>query len=244
MTGLLNGNRTLLSEIALTAFLIVAATLFSAESHAEFVLPTPEEVAAKVKDVYARHCCFKAAFDQVTVNVAMDMRDRFQGMMYVKKPGLIALDVTSPEKQHVVVQGRSYSVYFPEEKNAVRGEVPPEINVEHFFNFFANLSNLGRDFSLAYPTKASSPEEGLVFLELRDTKNPSSTYRIVLGVDSTTFIIRRAVISDALGNYNRFNLSNVTFLDKIPDSQFSVRHEGAEAAPSAPLQLHNNGGKQ
>lgn len=221
---------------------VIAAALSAAECRAEFVLPSPEEVAAKVKDVYARHCCFRAAFDQVTVNVAMDMRDRFQGMMYVKRPGLIALDVTSPEKQHVVVQGRSYSVYFPEDRNAVRGEVPPEINVEHFFNFFANLSDLGRDFSVAYPNKVSSPEEGLIFLELRDIKNRSSTYRIVLGVDSSSYIIRRAVISDALGNYNRFNLSDVTFLDKIPDSRFSVRHEGAETSPPAPSPGPDNDG--
>jgi outer membrane lipoprotein-sorting protein len=226
--------------MAIVALAVMGAAWIMTAAHAGFELPTSDQVVAKVKEVYAGHCCFQAMFDQITVNVAMDMRDRFQGMMYVKKPGLIAMDVVFPEKQHVVVQGRSYSVYFPEERNAVRGEVPPEINVEHFFNFFANISNIGRDFTVSYPTKAFSLEEGLIFLELHDAKNPRGTYRIVLGVDSTTYIIRRAVIYDALGNYNRFHLSKVKFLDAIPDSRFRTEYEGTTTVPESPLQFFNN----
>ena len=94
-----------------------------------------DDVLSKVKEVYARHCCFKAGFNQVTVNVAMDLKDRFDGVIYVKKPGFIALDVELPEKQKVVLKGRSYTIYFPDEGTAARGEVPPEVDVEHFFIF-------------------------------------------------------------------------------------------------------------
>lgn len=194
----------------------------AAGARGAFELPTLEQVVGRVKEVYSRHCCFRASFDQVTVNVAMDMRDRFEGVMYVKKPGLIALDVESPEKQKVVVSGRSYTVYFPEEGNSVQGEVPPEINVEHFFGFFANIGNMDRNFSIGFPTKAFSEEEELVFLELTDRANPRSTYRIVLGIDAKEYVVRRAIIYDALGNYNRFDLSGITFLDSLPDSQFRI----------------------
>lgn len=200
-----------------------------------FELPTPEEVVGRVKEVYSRHCCFQASFDQLTVNVAMDMRDRFEGKMYVKKPGSIALDVESPEKQKVVIKGRSYTVYFPEEGNSVQGEVPPEINVEHFFSFFANIGNIDRNFSINFPPKAYSPEEELVFLELTDRANPRSTYRIILGIDSKGYVVRRAIIYDALGNYNRFDLSAITFLDSIPDSQFRIDQRSPRS--EAPLGL-------
>jgi outer membrane lipoprotein-sorting protein len=36
------------------------------------------------------------------------------------------------------------------------------------------------------------------------------------------FTIRRAVIYDALGNYNRFDLSDIKFMDFLPDSRFQV----------------------
>jgi outer membrane lipoprotein-sorting protein len=91
-----------------------------------------EEVLQRLQKVYAKECCFKASFDQLTVNVAMDMKDRFRGTMYVRKPGSIALDVDNPEPQRVVVQGREYTVYFPAEGNTVRGEIPAELNVESF----------------------------------------------------------------------------------------------------------------
>jgi outer membrane lipoprotein-sorting protein len=184
--------------------------------------PDVNEVVRRIQRVYARNCCFRAVFDQMTVNVAMDLKDRFKGVMYVKKPGHIALDVEWPEVQKVVVTGTSYAVYFPEEGSAVRGEVPPEINVEHFFGFFANIGNLDSNFAIRFAARPTDQYEKLILLELTDPKNPRSTYRIVLGVDVDQFIIKRAIIYDALGNYNRFDLSNITFLSSLPDSVFKV----------------------
>jgi len=189
--------------------------------HAQVPEPPPiDEIVKRVQNVYARQCCFVARFDQLTVNVAMDLKDRFQGNMYVKTPGLIALEVVSPERQQVVIRGRSYSVYFPDDGNAARGEIPPEMNVEHFFGFLANIGDLARNFLISYPNRSSDASERLFFLELTDRKNPQGTYRIVVGIDMDQFIIRRAIIYDALGNYNRFDLSDITFQNSLPDSRF------------------------
>lgn len=206
--------------------------------------PTPEKVVEKVKAVYSGHCCFHATFDQLTVNVAMDLRDRFQGVMYVKKPGLIALDVKAPEKQKVVIQGRAYTVYFPGDRSAVRGDVPPEVNLDHFFGFFANIGEMERNFSISFPDKAQSEEEGLIFLELQDKKNPKGTLRIVLGVDSKSYLVRRAIIYDALGNYNRFHLSDITLVDSIPDSQFRIDYGSQDTETRIPTPFFQDSDKK
>ncbi len=185
-------------------------------------IPTVDELVKRIQEVYSRQCCFRAAFDQVTVNVAMDMKDHFSGAMYVKRPDLIALDVEKPEKQQVVLRGRSYAVYFPSDGSAVRGEVPPEMNVEQFFGFLANIGGLDKTFSIAYPEKKMDAAEHLYFLELTDRNNPRSTYRIVVGIDMQTSVIRRAIIYDALGNYNRFELSEIMFRTDLPDSRFRL----------------------
>lgn len=189
---------------------------------------TVEEVVRKVQEVYASHCCFSARFDQLTVNVSMDLKDRFQGTMHVKKPAQIALDVESPEKQKVVIQGRSYTIFFPADGTAAHGEVPPEINLEHFFGFFTNIGNMDRNFSITFPTKWVDVNERLYFLELNDKDNPASTFRIMLGVDTDRFVIRRAIIYDALGNYNRFDLTDITFPSFLPDSLFRAAPGPAE----------------
>ncbi len=181
-----------------------------------------EEAVAKIQAVYARQCCFTAHFDQLTVNVAMDLRDKFQGVMYVKKPGLIMLDVMSPEKQKVLIQGRSYTVYFPEDGSASKGEIPPELNLEHFFGFFAEINKLDQNFTISVPNKAVDAAEELLFLELTDKRNKQGTYTIMIGVDWNTFYVRRAIIYDAMGNYNRFDLTSIKFPETIPDSQFDV----------------------
>lgn len=206
------------------ASLIILAAAVSVATATENAPPQPEvmDVVHKIQQVYGRHCCFKAAFDQLTVNVAMDLKDRFRGTMYVKKPSKIALDVSWPEKQKVVLVGRSYAVYFPQDGNAVRGECPPEINVEHFFSFFTNIGALDRNFSIRFPARTGDESKRLIFLELRDRKTPESTFRIVLGIDTERYTVRRAVIYDALGNYNRFDLSDVAFLESIPESLFKA----------------------
>lgn len=209
-----------------TATLVFLVGLVCASGYAESDSPSLEQVLRRVQEVYSKQCCFKASFDQLTVNTAMDLKDRFQGTMFVKKPVSIALDVEAPEKQKVVMQGRSYTVYFQQDGTAVKGEVPSELNVEQFFGFFTNIGNIERNFSVQFPTKSTDREEKLIFLELADKTNSKNTYRILLGVDSERFTIRRAIIYDALGNYNRFDLTNITFLKSIPDSSFHIGDAG------------------
>lgn len=194
---------------------------------------TPEEVVKKVQEVYAHSCCFQAGFDQLTVNVSMDLKDKFQGTMYVKKPGLIALDVERPERQKVIIRGRNYMVFFFDDGTATHGEVPPEINLEHFFGFFANVGSLDKDFTVTFPVKSHDNAEKLIFLELTDQKHPRSNYSLMLGIDMDRFTIRRAIIYDALGNYNRFDLSDIKFVDSLPESKFEMLPEPRQnAVPS------------
>jgi len=195
-------------------------------------VPGLEETVRKVQEVYARQCCFRAAFNQLMVNVSMDLRDRFEGVLYVRTPGLIALDVKAPERQKVVIQGRSYTVYFPDEENATRGEIPPEMNVEHFFGFFASIGEMERNFAVRFAPRAIDEAENLIFLELTDRKNQQSTYQIMLGIDFDSYTIRRAIIYDALGNYNRFDLHDIVFLKSIPKEIFDAdpsRFQGMNA---------------
>lgn len=194
--------------------------------------PPVADVVRRLQSVYSKQCCFRAIFDQLTVNVAMDLKDRFEGAIYVKSPGLIALEVVSPEKQKVVIRGNSYAIYFSEDGSAAHGEIPGELNIEHFFSFLANVGALEKNFTISYPPKPLDVAEKLIFLELKDRKNREGTYRIVVGVDMDAFTIRRAVIYDALGNYNRFDLTDIKFLDSLPDSRFQLAPGTADITES------------
>lgn len=224
-------------------FVIFCLFLLDAAHAQDARQPALDEVVKKVQEIYSRQCCFSARFDQLTVNVSMEIQDRFQGVMYVRKPGLIALEVQTPEPQKVVVRGRSYVVSFLTDGNVVRGEVPPEINVEHFFGFFADMGNIEGSFTVQFPAKTMDPEFGLIFLELTDKKDSRSTYRILLGIDSDRYTVRRAIIYDALGNYNRFDLSDLTFLKSLPDSRFEVAAGPAEIISPGSGPSSDNAGK-
>jgi outer membrane lipoprotein-sorting protein len=204
----------------LVSFVLVFSTIGVAVARD---MPNLEETVQKVQEVYSRQCCFRAFFDQLMVNVSMDLKDKFEGTLYVRTPGLIALDVKAPERQKVVIQGRSYTVYFPEEGNATQGEVPPEMNVEHFFGFFARIGEMERNFAIRFAARPTDEAENLIFLELADKKNPHNTYQIMLGIDYDTYTIRRAIIYDALGNYNRFDLHDIVFLKTLPREVFEIR---------------------
>jgi len=222
----LNGRLMALFGLSVWLWAIPAAT--------QDRLPPPEQVLESVKNAYAGHCCFKATFDQVTVNVAMDLKDRFRGAMSVKKPGLISLDVDWPEKQKVALKGRSYAVYFPADGSAVRGEVPPDLNVEHFFGFFSNIEEVDRRFIASYPARAQNEDDTLIMLELTDRKDKKTAFRIVIGIDRSDHTIRRAIIYDALGNYNRFDLSAIEFVSSLPDKEFEISY-GSQEVVMPPL---------
>jgi outer membrane lipoprotein-sorting protein len=191
-------------------------------------VPSVSEIVERVKGVYEDTCCFQARFDQLTVNVAMDLKDRFRGTIYVRKPASIALEVSYPEKQKVALKGRSYTVYFPRDGSAVTGEIPPDINIENFFGFFANIRDMDRDFEVSFPSKKQSERENLYFLQLIDTRNRGGAHRVTLGIDRESYVIRRALISDALGNYNRFDLSGTVFRSSLPDTIFTIEEKKRE----------------
>jgi outer membrane lipoprotein-sorting protein len=221
---------------------LVLLILAVGDARAQDDIPAMDDVLNRMREMYSKQCCFRAGFDQVTVNVAMDMKDRFEGIMYVKRPASIALEVETPENQQVIIKGRSYAVYFPGDGSSVKGEVPPEMNVEHFFSFLANVGDMEKNFHVAYAARPMDPQEHLLFLELTDRKNPSGTYRIVVGVDSQRFLIRRAIIYDALGNYNRFELSDIVFLSSLPDSRFEIAPSKAASGESgAPVVPQDRG---
>ncbi len=223
---------TFVRTVLIALWVLSAGT---ARSSAENAL-APEEIVRKVRDLYSKHACFTARFNQVTVNVALDMSDRFEGTMYVKRPASIALDVESPEKQRIVLRDRSYMVYFPEDGGSTRGEIPPEIDVSNFIGFFLNIRDIEERFEVAFPVRSSDAADRLYFLELTDKKDPQSTFRVVLGVDMVDFTVRRAIIYDALGNYNRFDLTSTQFLDDIPEWRFSLEAEVGKpaAVPKTP----------
>jgi outer membrane lipoprotein-sorting protein len=211
---------------AIIIALFLCALAFTAANSGE--TPGSAEIVERVKEVYGETCCFQAGFDQLTVNVAMDLKDRFRGMIYVRKPASIALDVTYPEKQKVTLKGRSYTVYFPSDGAAVTGEIPPELNIENFFGFFANIEEMDRNFEVDFPAKKESDRENLYFIQLIDMRGRAGSYRVTLGIDRDTYIIRRAVIHDALGNYNRFDLSGTLFRSSLPDKVFRIGEKKKE----------------
>jgi outer membrane lipoprotein-sorting protein len=210
---------TVIAAILSAPFAVASSDPAKSASAGEFSV---ENIVGKVKQTYSKRCCFRCSFDQLTVNVSMDLKDRFRGEMFVKKPSSIAMDVNYPEKQKIVIQGRSYIVYFPGEGTATRGEIPPELNVDQFLGFFADIGSIDRNFSAQLAPKSFEENEKLYLIELTNKGKPDSMYRILVGVDRTDFTIRRAIIYDALGNYNRFDLLEITFLPSIPESVFNV----------------------
>jgi outer membrane lipoprotein-sorting protein len=195
----------------------------------------PAPIVAKLKKAYAGRCCFQGDFDQLTVNVSMDMKDHFTGVIYVKKPNLISMEVETPEKQKVIITGNEYTVYFHAEGNVAQGRIPPDMNLEYFFSFLADMAHVDEHFNATVPAPNPERPSELVFLELLQKGKPQSSYRILLGLDPSRFFVRRAVIYDALGNYNRFDLSNLTFPDDIPDSRFRIEGKAPKTTESGSI---------
>ncbi|MGD9818379.1 MAG: outer membrane lipoprotein carrier protein LolA, partial [Desulfomonilaceae bacterium] len=87
---------------------------------------------------------------------------------------------------------------------------------------FTNIGTIDKNFTFKFPQRSKDFDGNLIFLELVSTKAVSGSYKITLGIDSKNFTINRAIIYDALGNYNRFDLTEIKFLPSFPESIFEI----------------------
>lgn len=169
---------------------------------------TPVQIAEKIQQTYEKTTAFKADFLQTSTISTMEHRQRKgSGTMVIQKPGLLRWDYTSPEKQVLVSDGKTFSLYFASENQMIVTPAKEYLQEDVTYNFFAGKGNLLHDFEVL-PVSPEQEKPGSLAIKLIPKKTHAQVETMNVWVDEGTFLVNRLEIIDHLGSITNLLLVN------------------------------------
>ncbi|MBU0967730.1 MAG: outer membrane lipoprotein carrier protein LolA [Proteobacteria bacterium] len=180
----------------------------------------PMQIAEKIQQTYEKTTSFKADFLQTSTISTMEHRQRKgSGTMVIQKPGLLRWDYTSPEKQVLVSDGETFSLYFASENQMIVTPAKEYLQEDVTYNFFAGKGNLLHDFEVLPVTPEQEKPDSLA-IKLIPKKTHAQVETMNVWVDEGTFLVNRLEIIDHLGSITNLLLFNTVVNHPLPTEYF------------------------
>ncbi|TMA91789.1 MAG: outer membrane lipoprotein carrier protein LolA [Deltaproteobacteria bacterium] len=175
-------------------------------------------LAQRVQAFYAHSKDFSASFRQHYTYVAIGRTEDSEGVVQVKKPGLVRWDYANPERRTLYIEGRTLWIWRPDDQEAqVKRDFGGE-QLSSAFTFLWGKGNLLKEFSpKSVPTPAGLPQGDA--LELTPLKP-------VAGVQKLLFVVAKdgqvlaSVVTNPQGDVNQIVFSEAKVDQGLPDSLF------------------------
>jgi len=223
-------NRPL--AVVLASLLSLLGSAWAAESAAQQTASPPLDargVAALVQSFYDQTTTLTARFEQTQFTKVYNRRERASGRVVFKKPGRMRWDYDAPNGQVFVTDGEKLLVYQPPDDGERHGQlIERDVDEDQLplaFSFLTGTGRLDRDFRLRLLDPERQGFDGYV-LELRP-RRPTPHYdrvlffvRVLSRGGRRAGIIQGVLIVDSAGNRNRFEFSDMSFRENVPDSRF------------------------
>ena len=183
--------------------------------------PPAGDVAGALQRKYDLIKDFSASFIQTYEGGVLRRKASESGTVYVKKPGRMRWDYTSPEKKLFVSDGQTMFLYFPADKQVMKNPVPDQDQATSAVLFLMGKGDIVRDFNVKW---AEGGTVNTYRLRL-DPKTRQAEYDwLEVAADRHTLQIVGLTAADAQGGRSSFSFSNfkenVGLADKM--FQFSI----------------------
>ncbi|MCP4689289.1 MAG: outer membrane lipoprotein carrier protein LolA [Desulfobacterales bacterium] len=187
--------------------------------------PTLDEILAGVEKRYAGSG-FSARFDQTSILKAMDIKDTASGTILIKRPGKMRWEYETPERQLIITDGVQLWIHRPDDNQVTIGDAPTFFGDGKGAGFLSDMRLVREKFKISLENAAKTGSHVLKLLPAE--KTPDVT-EIFLTVAVKTFEIREIVTYNTYGDETLIVLSDITFLQEVPDSRFTFTpSEGAD----------------
>ncbi len=179
-------------------------------------------LASRVQAYYNQTKDFKAKFKQIYKKAYHGAQKPRWGYMWVKKPGLMRWDYTSPRKKQMISDGKKIWIYDPGYKqvfwrNLKTSAVPSAVS------FLWGKGNITNEFFVKIVTGSKYAKPGTKVLRLKP-KIPNSNYKHVLFViNAKTAVVVQTVVYDYQRNKNHYFFMNPEANTLVPDSLFKFK---------------------
>ncbi|HEV8675635.1 MAG TPA: outer membrane lipoprotein chaperone LolA [Methylomirabilota bacterium] len=162
--------------------------------------PALDEAVHRLEATYQGIRDLQASFQQASFNRTLNQTLEAKGTLYLKKPGKLRWEYTAPTPQEIVSDGKKLWVYTPELKQVNVTDAPSAL-AGPAGSFLQGLGQVREHFAVRFlnPAQPTDPD-GLLVLDLTPKRSEPMLARLVLSVDRTSGLVRKAVVYDELGN--------------------------------------------
>jgi outer membrane lipoprotein carrier protein len=186
-------------------------------------VPTPDarppagDVAVALQRKYDAIKDFSASFIQTYEGGVLRRKASESGTVYVKKPGRMRWDYTSPEKKLFVSDGRTMFLYFPADKQVMKNPVPAQDEATSAVLFLMGKGDIVRDFNVKW---AEGGTENTYRLRLDPRTRQTEYDWLEVAADRHTLQIVGLTAADAQGGRSSFSFSNFKENVGLADKMF------------------------
>lgn len=162
--------------------------------------PALDEALQSLETAYRGVRDLKAGFQQAAFNRTMNYTLEAKGTLYLKKPGKLRWEYTAPTPQEIVSDGKRLWVYTPELQQVNVSEAP-DVLTGPAGSFLQGLGQVREHFRARFlnPAQPTEPDGGVV-LDLTPKRPQPLLSRLIVSLDPTSWLVRKAVVYDELGN--------------------------------------------
>jgi outer membrane lipoprotein carrier protein len=181
------------------------------------VRPPATDVAAALQRKYDSVKDFSATFTQTYEGGVLRRKSSESGTVFVKKPGKMRWNYTGPEKKLFVSDGQTMFLYFPDEKQVMKNDVPSQDQATSAVLFLMGKGDIVRDFDIRWADGGSDTTYRLRL----DPKTRQSEYDwLEVTADRETLRIVGLTAADAQGGRSSFTFSNFKENAGLADKMF------------------------
>ena len=175
-------------------------------------------LALRIQKFYAHTRDFSAKFTQHRVSASLGRAEDLTGTVRVKKPGLVRWDYEKPEPRSIYLEGKTLSMYFPEDKQA---QVSHDFGGDQLSSAFSFLWGQG-DLLKEFEPRPGKRPEGLPEgdpLELLPKKPMPGVEKLLFLVGKDGQVVA-SVVTNPQGDTNQITFSEAKIDQGLEDRLF------------------------
>jgi outer membrane lipoprotein carrier protein len=187
---------------------LIGAVIGSPIVHAQTAAPDATELAQSLQRKYDTIKDFSADFVHTYRGGVLKREATERGRLFVKKPGKMRWEYTTPEEKLFVSDGARVYTYIPQDKQVLVSSLPTGDQAATPALFLAGRGNLMRDFTASPADAPAGVPAGTRAIRLVP-RTPQTDYEaIVLAIDPKSMAIRALTTFDAQGGTSTFVFTN------------------------------------
>jgi outer membrane lipoprotein carrier protein len=206
---------------AVIAGVLVLAAIILPLAASDAPAVSAQEAVANLERTLKAVTTLQARFEQLHYSMSISEPLREKGEFFLEKPDRMRWTYKNPQDKVFLYRDGVLEMYLPEEKQLTRSPVAKEALQSDIFGIFLGSMS----FRDAYVVEDSPfPTDATRVRQVKLTPKTEGDYsHILLEIDETTWLLRRAIFLEWAGNKNEFVFSQVRTGVRIPAKTFTLK---------------------